>query len=59
MNYLKVIENIGWHNVDDLTSGGKAVGEVEILKQNCEEFFKEGSFNLHKWHSNIPSQKKT
>ena len=34
MNYPKVIENISDDmSVDDLTSGGKTVGEVEILKQ--------------------------
>ena len=41
--------------VDDLTSGGNTVEEVEILKQKCEELFKKGGFNLHKYHSNIPS----
>ena len=56
INYPKVIENISDDMyVDDLTSGGNTVGEVEILKQKCEELFKKGGFNLHKWHSNIPS----
>ena len=56
MDYPKVIENIsdGMY-VDDLTSVGNTVGEVEILKQKCEELFKKGGFNLHKWHCNIPS----
>ena len=36
-NYPKVIENISdAMYVDDLTSGGNAVGEVEIFKQKCE-----------------------
>ena len=35
--------------------GGNTVGEVEILKQKCEDLFKRGGFNLHNWHSNIPS----
>ena len=37
INYAKVIENISDDMyVDDLTSGGNTVGEVEILKQKCE-----------------------
>ena len=54
-NYPEVIENILVDMyVYDLTSGGNTVGEVEILKQKYEELFKNGSFNLHKWHSDIP-----
>ena len=64
LNYLlaypKVIENISDNMyVDDLTSGGNTVGEVEILKQKCEELFKKGGFNLHKWYSYIPSLENT
>ena len=57
MNYPKVIENMSddIYVEDGLTSGGNTVGEVEILKQKCEELFKKGGFSLHKWHSNIPS----
>ena len=40
-------------------NGGSTVGEVEILKQKCEELFKKGGFNLHKWRSNIPSLENT
>ena len=37
-NYPKVTENISDDMyVDDLTSGGNTVGEVEILKQKCED----------------------
>ena len=45
--------------IDDLTSGGNTVVEVELLNQECEELFKKGRFNLHKWHSNIPSLEST
>ena len=38
--------------------GGKAAGEVEILKQ-CEELIKKDGFSLHKWHSYIPSLENT
>ena len=49
MDYPKVIENVSDDMyADDLTSGGNTVGEVEILKQKCEELFKKGGFNLHK-----------
>ena len=55
-NHPKVIENISDDMyVDDLTFGGNTLGEVEILKQKCEELLKKGGFSLHKWHSSIPS----
>ena len=62
LNYPEVIENISFDMyiyVDDLTSGGNTVDEVEILKQKCEGLFKKGGFNLHKWHSKIPSLENT
>ena len=47
-NYPKVIEDISDDMyVYDLRSGFNTVGEVEILKQKCEELFKKGGFNLH------------
>ena len=60
MNYPRVFENISDDMyVNDLTSWGNIVREVEIPKQKDEELFKKGGFNLHKWHSNIPSLKNT
>ena len=60
MNYPKVIEKIsGDMYVDDLTSGGNTVGEVEIIKQNCEKLLRKGGFKLQRWHSNIPSLENT
>ena len=48
-NYPKEIGNISNDMyADNLTSGGNTVGEVEILKQKCEELFKKGGFSLHK-----------
>ena len=48
-DYPKVIENVSDNMyADGLTSGGNTVGEVEILKQKCEELFKKGGLNLHK-----------
>ena len=63
-NYLtncpKVRENIsGDIYVDNLTSGGNTVGEVEVLKQNVKSYLKKGGFNLHKQHSNILSLENT
>ena len=59
-NYPKVIENISDDMyVDDLTFEGNTVREGEILKQKCKELYKEGGFNLHKWHCNIPSLENT
>lgn len=56
MNYPNVTEKIPDDKcVNDLTSGINTVGEVQILTQKCEELFKKGSFNSHKWHSNILS----
>ena len=41
--------------VDDLVSGSNTVEEVEVIKQKSIELFGKSGFNLHKWHSNIPS----
>lgn len=45
--------------LDDLISVGNTVVEEEILKRECENFLKQGGFNLHKWHSNIPPLENT
>ena len=56
MIYPKVTENISDDmNVDDLISGSSRVGEVEFLNGSVKSYFNNGDFNLHKWHSNIPS----
>ena len=41
--------------VDDFAWGGTNLVEAENLKQKSIELFYKGGFNLHKWHSNIPS----
>ena len=41
--------------VDDLVSGSNTIEEVEVIKQKSIELFRKCGFNLHKWHSNIPS----
>lgn len=38
--------------VDDLVTGGANLEEVEHVKTQLT-MFKEGGFNLHKWHSNV------
>ena len=49
MNYPQVIEKISDDMYEhDLTSGGNTAGEVEILKQKCEELLKKGGVDLHK-----------
>ena len=40
---------------DDLVSADTNLTEVENLKQKSVELFFKGGFNLHKWHSDIPS----
>ena len=39
--------------VDDLVTGGTSVHEVRVKKEISVEIFKEASFALHKWQSNI------
>ena len=39
--------------VDDLIAGGFNVKFLEELKDKAQFIFKEASFELHKWHSNI------
>ena len=41
--------------VDDLVSGSNTIEEVEVIKQKSIELFQKGGFNLHNWHSNLPS----
>ena len=41
--------------VDDLVPSSNTIEEVEVIKQQSIELFRKGGFNLHKWHSNIPS----
>ena len=40
--------------VDDLTTGGGTVPETEQKKATTTEIFRQATFRLHKWHSNIP-----
>ena len=39
--------------VDDLVTGGTSVQEVREKKEASVEIFKEASFHLHKWQSNV------
>ena len=41
--------------VDDLVTGGESLNKVKTIKEKSIELFKKGSFNLHKWNSNVPS----
>ncbi|XP_028405809.1 uncharacterized protein LOC114528390 [Dendronephthya gigantea] len=38
--------------VDDINIGGDKVEETVVLKEQAKEILSEGSFVLHKWHSN-------
>ncbi|XP_028408199.1 uncharacterized protein LOC114530777 [Dendronephthya gigantea] len=39
--------------VDDLVSGGDSVEKVKRLKENAIDIFRDATFKLYKWHSNI------
>ena len=41
--------------MDDLISGNKTVAGAQHLKQTSQSIFRAGKFELHKWHSNVPS----
>ena len=41
--------------VDDVIHGADTVDEATDLKRNSIEIFADGGFQLHKWHSNVPS----
>ena len=41
--------------VDDLISGGPTLNKVEQIKSTATEIFARGTFELHKWHSNMPA----
>ena len=40
--------------VDDLISGGPTSEKAQQLKSTAIEIFAQGTFELHKWHSNDP-----
>ena len=39
--------------VDDLMTGGEMVNTVATKRTEAVEIFKDGTFKLHKWHSNV------
>jgi hypothetical protein len=39
--------------VDDLMTGGESVESVSTKREKAVEVFEDGSFKLHKWHSNV------
>ena len=41
--------------VDDLMTGGESVETVTTKREKAIEVFEDGSFKLHKWHSNVTS----
>jgi len=41
--------------VDDVPTGAETINEAKELKPIMTKVFKDGSFELHKWHSNIAS----
>ena len=49
---IKIIEDAMY--VDDLVTGGNNLEEVKEIKQSSVQLLKKGSFNLHKWNSNVP-----
>ena len=41
--------------VDDLVSGGETIEKAQQLKETASEIFNDATFQLHKWHSNVPA----
>jgi len=41
--------------VDDLISGEATVDKAKHVKETSKAIFSEAQFDLHKWHSNVPS----
>jgi hypothetical protein len=41
--------------VDDLMTGGESVETMTTKREKAIEVFEDGSFKLHKWHSNVMS----
>ena len=41
--------------IDDLISSDKTVTDAQNLRQTYQSIFREGKFELRKWHSNVPS----
>ena len=54
--YPNEVEEIGRSlYVDDLIGGERIVADARHLKQTLQSIFRAGKFELHKWHSNVPS----
>ena len=53
-----VKENRDGLYVDDLMTGGESVETVTTKREKAIEVFEDGSFKLHKWHSNVTSLEK-
>ena len=51
-NLIKIIEND--MHVDELATGGNNFEKVKEIKKIQYNYSKKGSFNLHKWNSNVP-----
>ena len=44
--------------VDDLMTGGETVNTVATKRTGAIEVFEDGTFKLHKWHSNVATLEK-
>lgn len=44
--------------VDDLISGGPTQVKAETIKSASVEIYAKGTFELHKWHSNVKELEK-
>ena len=44
--------------VDDLMTGGETVNTVGTKRTGAIEVFEDGTFKLHKWHSNVATLEK-
>ena len=41
--------------VDNLVSGGETIEKAQQLKETASEIFNDATFQLHKWHTNVPA----
>ena len=52
--YLELVQEICDElYIDDLMTGGETVETVATERSGAVEIFKDGTFKLHKWHSNV------
>ena len=50
--FWEAVEKVRDMYVDDFVTEGESINEVQKLKSDSINIFRQGGFKIHKWHSN-------